>query len=120
MYKDEYGRSWEGPHPFDTAEILRLGRKLSSPGLYQILYMKEPVYIGVSSASIYERLKSHAKGTGNDMASRRVGAKDYEFVYWFCDGTTARQIESHITVQNKPGFNHKTEYIHYILSISVH
>ena len=54
------------------------------------------------------------------MASRRVGAKDYEFVYWFCDGTTARQIESHITVHNKPGFNRKTEYIHYILSISVH
>ena len=120
MYEDEFGRKWEGPFPFDSAGILRLGRQLRRPGLYQILYLREPVYIGVSSDSIYERLRSHAKGTGNDMASRRVGAKDYEFVYWFCDGTTARQIESHITVHNKPGFNRKTEYIHYILSISVH
>ena len=42
MYEDEYGRSWEGPFPFDAAEILRLGPKMTRPGLYQILYLREP------------------------------------------------------------------------------
>jgi hypothetical protein len=120
MYLDKFGRNWTGPVPFNLAEVTRLAPQLRKAGLYQILYMKMPVYIGVSSVSIFERLRNHASGTGNEMASRRVGAKQYEFVYWFCDGITARQIESHVTVEDKPGFNQKTEYINYIASISVH
>ena len=120
MYLDKFGRSWEGPFAFNPAEVTRLRTQLTQSGVYQILYLRETVYIGVSDVSIYSRLSSHAGGTGNKLASYRIGAKDYEFVYWLCDGETARQIESHVTVEDKPGFNKKIEYINYIANITVH
>lgn len=120
MYTDKFGRSWEGPYPFTLAEVTKLGAQLKQSGVYQILYMREPVYIGVSDVSMFTRLRNHASGTGNDLAALRIGAKFYEFVYWLCDGETARQIESHVTVEDKPGFNRKIEYINYIANITVH
>jgi hypothetical protein len=120
MYRDKYFREWFGPVPFNFAEIMRLGPQLKQPGLYQILYKGKPVYIGVSSVSIFTRLRRHVTGAGNQKASLVAGTKDYEFVYWFCDDKTARQIESHVLVNEAPGFNMKIEYINYIVSITVH
>ncbi len=78
------------------------------------------MYIGVSSVSLYERLRRHVSGAGNNLASRRADSEFYEFVYWLCDGKTAQEIESHVTVDEKPGFNQKIEYINYIANITVH
>jgi hypothetical protein len=82
--------------------------------------MKQPVYIGVSSDSVFKRLLKHAMGAGNKMAGKRADAEFYEFVYWFCDGDIAREIESHVLVENRPGFNGKIEWLKYIASIHVH
>jgi hypothetical protein len=120
MYRDKYFREWFGPVPFNFAEIMRLSPELKRSGLYQILYRGKPVYIGVSSVSIFDRLKRHVTGAGNERASQGAGARDYAFVYWFCDGDSARQIESHVLIENKPGFNMKTEYINYVVNITVH
>jgi hypothetical protein len=120
MYRDKYFREWSGPFPFSLAEIMKQSPQLKRPGLYQILYRQKPVYIGISSVSVFDRLWRHVTGAGNRLASRVVGAKDYEFVYWFCDAASAREIESHVLVEEKPSFNMKTEYINYVLNITVH
>src|ERR1700679_1038713 len=65
MYRDKYFREWFGPVPFNFAEAMRLGPQLKQPGLYHILYKRKPVYIGVSSVSIFDRLKRHVTGAGN-------------------------------------------------------
>jgi hypothetical protein len=124
MYLDKFGRSWEGPFPFTLQEVNSAAKAAKSAktksGLYQILYMRQPVYIGMSSVSVFGRLRSHVKGTGNQLAGKRADADFYAFVYWFCDGRTASEIESHTTIEHKPGFNQKIEYINYIANITVH
>lgn len=124
MFLDKYGRSWQGPFSF-TPEAVGIAADAARrfgirSGLYQILYMKQPVYIGVSSASIFDRLAKHVKGRGNRLVGRRTEPEVYEFIYWLRDEKTARQIESHTTVEDKPGFNQKIEYINYIANITVH
>jgi predicted GIY-YIG superfamily endonuclease len=121
MFRDNYGREWQGPLPFTSEGIDLLEEKSHmKSGLYQILCKSQLAYIGVSSVSVFDRLRSHLKGTGNKRVARRRSSDFYEFACWFCDGKTARQIESHVLVEEKPGFNQKTEYKNYILNITVH
>jgi hypothetical protein len=74
----------------------------------------------VSSVSVIDRLRSHLRRTGNKMMARRTTSDFYEFACWFCDGKIAKQIESYVTVEDKPGFNQKTEYKNYIWNITNH
>ncbi len=118
MYTDKYFRIWTGPFPFTDASVRQNAPATS--GVYQILYLGEVVYIGISASSIRGRLEKHVKGHGNWAAARRSSALGYEFVYFLCDATSARQIESHVVTNEKPPFNVKPEYQHYIDNITVH
>lgn len=119
---DKYGRVWNGPFSYNLDEINRVAKSTIGmrSGVYQILFMREPVYIGVSSRSVFGRLRSHARGTGNKHAGKRAGAALYEFVFWQCDGKGALGIESHILRNNPPGFNGKVEWAHFMDSIYMH
>lgn len=117
MYRDRYFRDWTGPFPFTPAAVAATP---ISPGVYQILYQGEVVYIGISESSIRNRLTRHVNGHGNWAAARRASATGYEFVYFLCDRVTARQIESKVITNDKPPFNVKPEYKHYIDNITVH
>jgi hypothetical protein len=117
MYQDKFFRVWQGPFPF-TEQSVRNAPATS--GVYQLLYLREVVYIGISTTSILGRLTKHVTGIGNWAAAKRAGAKDYEFVYFLCDGKTAAQIESHVIATDKPPFNVKPEYKNFIDNIFVH
>jgi hypothetical protein len=121
LFRDKYGREWQGPLPFtpEGIDFLEEKSRLKS-GLYQILYKSQLAYIGVSSVSVFDRLRSHLRRTGNKMMARRTTSDFYEFACWFCDGKIAKQIESYVTVEDKPGFNQKTEYKNYIWNITIH
>jgi len=118
MYQDKYFRTWMGPFPFTESAVGQ--HAPTSSGVYQILYQGQVVYIGISTGSIRDRLRKHVKGHGNWAAARRSAAAGYEFVYFLCDGKTAKQIESHVIAGEKPPFNVKPEYAHYIDNITVH
>jgi hypothetical protein len=122
---DMYGRNWYGPFPFKLEAVTQVakearGREKKLSGVYQILYMRQPVYIGISGASVFGRLRNHVQGSGNRMAGKRADAEFYEFVYWLCDEKSARGIESHVILTDKPGFNEKIERLNYMASIYVH
>jgi excinuclease UvrABC nuclease subunit len=118
VYKDKFFRTWTGPFPFTQPAIAQ--QAPASCGVYQILYLRKPVYIGISERSIRSRLLSHVRGLGNWAAARRSNVEGYEFVYFHCDGQTAKQIESHVITNEKPPFNVRPEYKHFIDNISLH
>jgi excinuclease UvrABC nuclease subunit len=118
MYKDKFFRSWMGPFPFTEAQV-RVNAP-SQSGVYQILYLGDLAYIGISTTSIFNRLLKHVRGNGNWAAARRMDPRGYQFVYYLCDGASAKEIESHMTVNHKPPFNVKTEYQNYIDNILLH
>lgn len=117
MYRDTYGRIWEGPFPFNPEAIISSAPKKF--GVYQILYnypVKPMVaYIGIATgATIMERLLRHSSGRGNWALGRLSEPDSFRFVYYCCDEATAREIESHVTCSSKPPFNVKREYRHFI------
>jgi excinuclease UvrABC nuclease subunit len=118
MYRDKFFRNWAGPFPFNDAAIIR--NAPASSGVYQLLYLGQPAYIGISGDSIRGRLSKHVKGLGNWAAARRADLNGYQFVYFVCDVQTAKQIESHVVTNEKPPFNVKPEYKNYIDNITVH
>ena len=107
-----------GPFPFTEAAVRT--HAPATCGVYQLLYLRQVVYIGISTSSIRSRLEKHVKGHGNWAAARRTNASGYEFVYFLCDGHSAQQIESHVVTNEKPPFNVKPEYKHYIDNITIH
>lgn len=117
MYRDKYFRTWTGPFPFTDSAVVQAP---AAPGVYQILYLGEVVYIGISTTSIRSRLQKHVAGRGNWAAAMRANADGYTFVYFLCDGQSAQQIESHVVTTEKPPFNVKPEYKHFIDNITVH
>ena len=117
MYQDKYFRTWTGPFAFTESAVVLAP---ASSGVYQILYQGQVVYIGISSGSIRDRLKKHVRGHGNWAAARRSAAAGYEFVYFLCDGETAKQIESNVVTLEKPPYNVKPEYKNFIDNITVH
>jgi excinuclease UvrABC nuclease subunit len=123
MYYDEHGRLWEGPYPFTLFAITTHAPK--EYGVYQVLFSKggpsQVAYIGIATGdTIYGRLRKHCMGSGNWALGRIVSAAYFNFVFYVCDSTTAKQIESHVVTTRKPPFNVKPEYKHYIPSIAVH
>jgi hypothetical protein len=118
VYTDKYYRIWTGPFPFN-GESGKQNAPATS-GVYQILYLREVVCIGISVSSIRDRLVKHVTGLGNWAAAYRASALGYAFVYFLCDAMSARQIESHVVTNEKPPFNVKPEYKHYIDNITVH
>jgi hypothetical protein len=106
--------------PFAFTEPAVTQNAPAGSGVYQILYLGKPAYIGISDNSIRSRLVKHVKGIGNWAAARRVDMNGYQFVYFLCDGQTAKQIESYVVTNDKPPFNVKPEYKHYIDNITVH
>jgi predicted GIY-YIG superfamily endonuclease len=118
MYQDKFFRTWTGPFPFNESAVEQHAQ--ASSGVYQILYQGEVVYIGISTSSIRDRLKKHVRGHGNWAAARRSSAAGYEFVYFLCDGKTAKQIESNVVTLEKPPYNVKPEYKNFIDNITVH
>jgi len=117
MYRDKYFRDWTGPFPFTPVAVITAP---ATPGAYMLLYLREIVYVGISTRSIRTRLTRHVNGHGNWAAALRAAADGYEFVYFQCDGLTARQIESNIITNDKPPFNVKPEYLYYVDNITVH
>ncbi|PWT93106.1 MAG: hypothetical protein C5B55_05140 [Blastocatellia bacterium] len=123
MYQDDYGRTWEGPHPF-TLEMIQ-NHAPREFGVYEILYsvgMSASIaYIGIATGdTIRGRLTKHRVGIGNWALARLGNTSDFTFVFYRCDGLTAKQIESHVVTMNKPPFNVRQEYRHFIPSIAVH
>jgi GIY-YIG catalytic domain len=123
MYYDDWGRLWEGPYPFTLFAITTYAPK--AHGVYQVLSsMGGPAkvaYIGVATSdTIHGRLRKHCLGSGNWALGRIVDASHFTFVFYECDPTTAKQIESHVVTTQKPPFNVKPEYKHYIPSIAIH
>jgi hypothetical protein len=123
MYNDDSGRRWQGPHPFNPAEI-----RLHAPtrtGVYQILYMgggtEQVAYIGIATGdTIRGRLTKHATGRGNWALARLGDPTRFTFVYWECDAVSAKQVESHVVTTKKPPFNTRPEYRDFIPSVAVH
>jgi hypothetical protein len=137
-FKDHWHRGWFGPFPF-TLE----GVKLHAPrrsGVYQIRNAAGViVYVGISTKSqvrnrkpeqwetpgasnVYQRLRAHVQGRGNEVVAqlRTLGALGgYTFAYHLCDGESAAQIESYLTVHHKPPYNDKTEYKYCLEVITV-
>lgn len=118
MFIDKFHRTWNGPFPFTEGSIIQ--NAPGGSGVYQIFYQGEPVYIGISGSSIKRRLARHMTGIGNWAAARRSDLDGYRFVYFLCDGQTAKQIESHVVTAYKPPFNVRPELKHYIDNITVH
>jgi len=139
-FTDHWFRGWYGPFPF-TDEGVKMHAP-SKSGVYQVRDRSGAVlYIGIStksqlkageergewetegSSSIQSRLKRHVTGRGNKTLAqlRTLGRLDgMTFVYHLCDGESARQIESFVTVNNKPSCNDKTERAMLPHSIMVH
>jgi hypothetical protein len=118
MYRDKFFRVWQGPFSFTDQSVRQ--HAPAKCGVYQLLYLGQVVYIGISTTSVLSRLTKHVRGIGNWAAARRSGAQGYEFVYFLCDGKSAQQIESHVISTEKPPFNVKPEYKNYIDNITVH
>ncbi|HEY0264563.1 MAG TPA: GIY-YIG nuclease family protein [Granulicella sp.] len=122
-YTDRYYRTWNGPFAFTQVEISKIPPRMM--GVYQLLYPNEQeklvAYIGIATgATIKQRLSSHFNGRGNWAAARLARPEDWEFIYYECSATDARQIEAHVVSDDKPPFNVRPEYRHYIPSISIH
>src|SRR2546423_527345 len=71
MYRDDYGRVWNGPHPFtQNAVTSDAPRRM---GVYQILYQisggaEQVAYIGIATGdTICGRLSKHVTGGGTNM-----------------------------------------------------
>lgn len=120
MYTDKYGRAWEGPYQFSASVISANAPK--DTGLYQILSPAgQVVYIGVATGdTIAGRLGKHVRGSGNSILAQFGNPDYFTFVYYRCDGQTAKQIESHVIANEKPPFNLKNEYKNFIPSIYIH
>jgi hypothetical protein len=123
MYTDDYGRSWQGPHPFTHAAVAT--HAPTRMGVYQIMYSDvagdHVAYIGIATGdTIRGRLMKHVTGAGNWALARLGDPSKFRFVYHECDNLTAKQIESHVITTKKPPFNIRPEYQHFIPSISVH
>ena len=118
MYRDKYFRDWTGPFPFTIASVVQNAPAAS--GVYQLLYNGQVAYIGIATNSIRSRVEKHVKGHGNWAAARRTDHAGYAFVFFLCDGTTAKQIESNVITNEKPPYNVKPEYKNYIDNITVH
>ncbi len=137
MFVDDLGRCWQGMYPFDMEAIQHCAPDLQQSGVYEIFYKKQLAYVGISTTSMYDRLCKHYAGRGNwalgaDQMQGRQGvpaelyrqstdiAFDWEFAYHPCPGLVAQQIESYITVHQKPPFNVKVEWANLIESIAIH
>jgi hypothetical protein len=123
MYRDDYGRVWQGPQPFTIAGVTSIPSECR--GVYQVLYDgphgKEVAYIGIGTGvTIRRRLANHVADRGNWALGRIGDPAKFSFVYYECDAVTAKQIESHVVTMRKPPFNVRPEYQHFIPSIAVH
>ncbi len=123
MYTDEFGRAWQGPHPFNQETIRR--RAPDTMGVYQLLYVGGEAalvaYIGIATGStIRGRLTKHVTGSGNWALGRLGDPSKFSFVYWECDVISAKQIESHVITTKRPPFNTRPEYRDFISSIAIH
>jgi hypothetical protein len=123
MYRDEYGRTWQGPHPF-TPEAIAAHAPATS-GVYEVLYspgaQPQVAYIGIATGdTIRGRLQKHVGERGNWALARLGDPASFQFVFYPCDAKTAHQIESYVVTQAKPPFNVRPEYRHFIPSIAVH
>ena len=123
MYGDEYGRTWQGPYPFTLFAITAYAPK--DHGVYQVLHaaggLPQVAYIGIATGdTLYGRLRKHCTGAGNWALGRLGDPSCFVFVFYACDPTTAKQIESHVITTRKPPFNVKPEYQYFVPSIAVH
>lgn len=123
MYTDAYGRTWQGPIPFDLEMIAT--RTPRAFGVYQVLAPAgdgwTPAYIGIATGdTIQGRLWKHARGRGNWALGRLGDPASFVCVWYLCDAATAHQIESHVVTMRKPPFNVRPELQHFIPSIAVH
>jgi hypothetical protein len=123
-YYDKYGRLWHGPYPF-TSDAVE-GHAPAAQGLYQVLYQQDAgflvAYIGIATLAntIRRRLKAHVSGRSNWALGRLTEPAKFSFAFFECDAESAKQIESHIVTTEKPPFNVKPEYKHYVPSVAVH
>ncbi|MCB1050304.1 MAG: GIY-YIG nuclease family protein [Acidobacteria bacterium] len=122
MYSDAFGRNWQGPYAFAADQIS--DHAPDGFGVYQVLFNgfgeTQVVYIGIATGdTIRGRLRKHCTGSGNASLARRQ-ASGYQFIFYSCDPTTAKQIESHIVTLHKPPYNTRSEHKHFIPSIAVH
>jgi transposase-like protein len=123
MYQDKFYRSWSGPFQFNSHKIS--SEAPSGFGVYQVLKKDSSgfkvMYIGIATGkTIRQRLLSHYKGIGNKNIGSYGNTSQFMFVFWLCDLISAKQIESHVISDEKPPFNVKNEYKHYIPNITVH
>lgn len=128
-FKDRWDRGWYGPFPFTLHGVALHAPRRS--GVYQIRDAAgHVVYVGISTTSqvrgreqerwetpgasnVYRRLRAHVTGKGNEVVAElhALGALGgFTFAYHLCDGESAREIESFLTVHHKPPFNSRTEY----------
>jgi hypothetical protein len=123
MYRDKYFRLWEGPFHFDLLKIS--GEAPPAYGVYQVLRKTgnnfDVMYIGIATGTtIKQRLTSHWAGIGNKNIREIGNTANFYFVFWVCDFQSAKQIESFVITTEKPPFNVKNEFKHYIPNITVH
>jgi hypothetical protein len=122
-YLDEYGRRWNGPHPFTMEAIASHAPR--NFGVYQVLHggagSQTTAYVGVATGeTIRGRLRKHCSGAGNWALGGLGNPAAFSFAFFLCDQVTALQIESHVVLTKKPPFNVRPEYRHYIPSIALH
>jgi excinuclease UvrABC nuclease subunit len=122
-YMDHYGRKWNGPFHFNLNNII--GNAPREFGVYQVIKkngnQQEVMYIGIATGkTILERLRSHCTGLGNKHIAGIGNTSEFWFSYWLCDPLSAKQIESNVITTQKPPFNIRSEYQHYIESIYIH
>ena len=123
MYQDKYYRNWNGPFEFSSSKIS--SEAPSDFGVYQVLKKSgstfDVMYIGIATgATIKQRLLNHYMGIGNRNIGSYGNTSAFLFVFWLCDQISAKQIESNIISNEKPPFNVKNEYKHYIPNITIH
>ena len=123
MYRDTYGRTWEGPHPFTQAAVSR--HAPSAFGVYEVLAGTATstvvAYIGIATGdTIRGRLLKHVTARGNWALGRLGDPSSFTFVFYRCDPETAHQIESYVVTNEKPPFNVRPELKFLIPSIAVH
>jgi hypothetical protein len=123
MYRDNYGRVWQGPYAFTAAAVSAIAPGLK--GVYEVLYSgkqgKDVAYIGIATGdTIRGRLTKHVNERGNWALARLGDPSLFSFVYFECDALTARQIESHVVTTKKPPFNTRPELQNFIPSIAYH
>jgi len=124
MYRDNFGREWKGPYPFEIPQINTQAPQAT--GIYMVLFGSEPSfqegYIGIATENntIRARLSAHAQGRSNWGLGRITQPDMWKFVFFPCDSQTARQIESYVTSTKKPPLNVKIERMNFIPNITVH